>query len=88
MINLSNIKTILQVAGISLLRIQFDDEHQLVNAEYVFRGKKSYRQITYQKIVESLTIGQLGPPVGPGAVLARELNDLPGETLNNGSDQT
>ncbi len=80
MFDLSNIKTILKVAGINQLEIQFDDEHQLVNAEYVFRGKPGTKRITYQEVIDSLTIGMPGSvqdhPAGPKD---RELAELPGE---------
>jgi len=79
MIDLNNIKTILQVAGISRLKIAFDNDHNLVNVDYVFRGETKYKQVTYQEIVESLTIGQPGPSVGPGVALAPRLSELPGE---------
>lgn len=52
----------LQTAGISRLKIDFDDEHKIVNAEYVFRGKSGTKQITYQEITDSLTIGSPEAP--------------------------
>lgn len=57
MIDLNNVKTILQVAGISRLKIHFDGDLQIVNVEYVFKGKSGYKQITWEEIIDSLTIG-------------------------------
>ena len=88
MIDLNNIKTILQVAGISRLQIQFDDKQQLVNVEYVFRGKPDTTQVTYQEIIDHLSIGRPLPSVAPQVDGCFELKDLPGETLNNGLDRT
>ena len=79
MIDLSNIKTILQVAGINQLQIQFDDDHQLVNAEYVFKGKPGTRQITYEEIIKLLSIGHPGPAISAGPARAGELRELSGE---------
>lgn len=80
MIDLTNIKTILQVAGISQLKITFDDEHKVVNAVYRFKGKPGTKQITYQEIIKSLTIGMPGPLADSGAPQAQQLSELPGET--------
>jgi len=86
MIDLNNIKSILQVAGITSLKIAFDNDRNLVNADYVFRKVHNVKQITYQEIINSLSIGLPGPPAGTGADLAPsrvdgsfELKDLPGE---------
>ncbi len=57
MIELNHIRMMLMTMGISRLKIDFDDERKLVNAEYIFRGKPSTRQITYQEIIDSLNIG-------------------------------
>ena len=57
MINLNNIKIILQTAGISQLKISFDGEFQIIDAEYVFRGKPGHKKITYQEVIDSLNIG-------------------------------
>ena len=78
MIDLSNIKTILQVAGINQLKVEFDNNYQVVIAEYVFKGKPGKKSITYQEIINSLTIGHPGPPVARGAAQAPELSELPG----------
>lgn len=80
MVDLNNIKTILQVAGINQLKIQFDDDQQLVNVEYVFRGKPGTRQLTYDEIIKLLTIGHPGPAVSAGPAQVHELSELPGET--------
>jgi len=73
MISLKNIKVLLTTAGISRLKIDFDDEHRLVNAEYVFRGKSGTKQITYQEIIDSLTIGLPEAPVSPTVGVSQEL---------------
>lgn len=78
MIDLSNIRTILQIAGINQMKIAFDDKSQLVNVEYVFRGKPSKKEITYQEVVKLLSIGHPGPAVSAGPVQAPELIELPG----------
>ena len=57
MISLESVKILLQTAGISRLKIDFDNEHKHVNAEYVFRGTRGTKKITYQEIIDSLTIG-------------------------------
>jgi len=63
MIGLNNIKIILQTAGISRLKISFDGELQVVNVEYVFRGKPGHKQITWEEIIKCLTIGHPGQPI-------------------------
>lgn len=73
MIDLKAIKIMLMTAGISRLKIEFDDEHKLINAEYVFRGESNTKKITYQEIIDSLTIGLPVAPVGPLAALTQEL---------------
>lgn len=78
--DLSNIKTILQVAGISQLEITFDDEHKVVNAVYRFKGKPGTKQITYEEVTKSLSIGPPGYTDAPGADQAQQLSELPGET--------
>jgi len=88
MIDLKQIKTILQVAGISRLKIGFVGSYRVVNVEYVFKGKPGTKQITYQEIIDSFTIGMPGPPAEPGAGLAKQLSELPGENENNGLDRT
>lgn len=60
MISLSGIKAMLVLGGVGRLKIEFDDEHKLVNAEYVFRGNLGTKQIPYQEIIDSLTIDQPG----------------------------
>jgi len=80
MINLTNIKSILQVAGISRLEISFDDEHKVVNAVYLFKGKPGTKQITQQEIIDSLAIGPPGYTDPPRVDGSFELKDLPGET--------
>ena len=57
MIDLNSIQTILKVAGITKLKIEFDGELQIVNAEYIFRGVPGHKQITWEEIISSLTIG-------------------------------
>lgn len=57
MITLEGIKALLVIAGISRLKIDFDDEQNVVKVEYVFKGESANKQITYQEIIESLTIG-------------------------------
>jgi len=84
MIDLNNIKTILQIAGISRLEIGFDNNLNLVNVEFVFRGKLGTKQITQQEIIDSLTIGA---PEAPDRLVVDgsfELKDLPGENEDNG----
>ena len=63
MIDLNHIKIILQTAGISRLKISFDGDLQVVNAEYVFRGKPGHKKITYQEVIDSLNIGLPETPV-------------------------
>lgn len=77
MVELKQVKTILQLAGITQLKFQFDDKLKLVYAFYVFKGKPGIRQITYQEIIDSLTIGSPGAlavPVPDGYV---DIKDLP-----------
>lgn len=64
MIDLNNIKTILQVAGISRLKIQFNDSQKYVRVDYVFKGIPYTKRITYQEIIDSLTIGLTGVTAG------------------------
>lgn len=78
MIDLSTIKTILQLAGISQLKIDFDENHRVVNAYYVFLGTPGTKRITYQEVIDSLTIGMPGLPVAPEPVQDPELTELPG----------
>ena len=81
MIDLTNIKTLLQIAGITQLKISFNGELQIVNAEYVFKGIPGHKQIAYQEVIDSLTIGQ---PAAPACLVpednqpARELLDEDG----------
>jgi len=79
MFDLSNIRTILQIAGISQLKVDFDENHRVVNAYYVFKGISGIKVITYQEIIDILTIGMLGPPVSAQPAQAPELTELPGE---------
>ena len=58
MLTLESIKVMLTVAGVSRLKIDFDDELKCVNADYIFRGESGTKQITYQEIIDSLTIGK------------------------------
>lgn len=88
MLELKQVKTILQVAGITQLKIQFNDNLEFVNAFYVFRGKPGSRQIAYQEIIDSLTIGSpsaLAGSVPDGYV---DIKDLPGENEDNGLKRT
>lgn len=80
MIDLSNIKTILQVAGISRLEIAFDDKEREVLAVYVFKGESGHKYITYQEIINSLMIGPPGPLTSPQVDGSFELRDLSEET--------
>ena len=73
MISLESIKVMLTVAGVSRLKIDFDDERKLVNADYVFKGVPGTRRITYQEIINGFTIGLPEAPVGPIAAIAQEL---------------
>ena len=57
MLPLQHIKVLLTTAGISKLKIDFDGELQIVNAEYVFRGVPGHKQITWEEIINSLKIG-------------------------------
>ena len=61
------------IAGIQRLKIDFDDEHKCINAVYVLKGHPGNKKITYQEIIDSLTIGQPEVTVGPGAAIAQEL---------------
>lgn len=88
MFDLSNIKTILQVAGISQLYIDFDENHRVVNAYYVFRGKPGTKRITYQEVIDNLTIGMPGQPVAPGTDPLTELTEITRRKLNNGLKRT
>ena len=73
MITLETIKIMLTTAGISRLKIEFDDERKLVNADYIFRGVPGTRRITYQEIIDGFTIGLPEAPVDPIAAIAQEL---------------
>lgn len=57
MITLEGIKALLVIAGLNYLRLDFDDEQKHVKAYYVFKGESGIKQITYQEIIDSLTIG-------------------------------
>ena len=57
MITLEGIKALLVIAGISRLKIDFDDKRKLVIADYVYKGESAIKQITYQEIIDSFTIG-------------------------------
>lgn len=66
MITLQNVKILLTAAGISRLKIDFNDiidfdhdqeDPSYIKVEYVFRGVSGSRRITYQEIKDSLTIG-------------------------------
>lgn len=80
MIDLKQVKTLLQIAGITRLKIRFDNDYNQIYAEYTFKGKPGTKMITYQNIIDSLTIGSSGTPAGPGKDAARQLNELSGET--------
>lgn len=80
MIDLSNIKTILQFAGISSLLIKFDNEKQIINIWYVFKSVPGKKQISFQEVTKLLSIGQPGPSESKAAVPAGNLMELPGET--------
>lgn len=62
--DLKSIRKLLIVSGLSRLKIDFDNDHDLVNIEYVFRGTPGTRQITYQEIIDNLTIALPSVPVG------------------------
>ena len=57
MVDFNSIKTILKVAGITQLKISFDEKQQFVNAEYVFKGVPGVKQMTYREIIDNLSIG-------------------------------
>ena len=88
MVNLNNIKTILQIAGISRLKISFDNELKVVNVVYLFKGKPGTKQITQQEIIDSLAIGPPGYTDPPRVDGSFELKDLPGENEDNGLKRT
>lgn len=69
MINLESIKVLLMTAGISRMKIEFDDEQQCVKGDYIFRGESHTSQITYQEIIDSLTIGLPEPTQGSTVAL-------------------
>lgn len=72
MINLGSVKILLKAAGVSKLTIDFNEEQKCVNAAYIFKGSLSTKKITYQEIIDSLTIGLPKPPVCAGAAIAQE----------------
>jgi len=74
MLTLESIKILLMTAGISRLKIDFDDEQKIVNAEYVFRGAEGTKQITYQEIINSLTIGLPEATACPSVDSNKQLN--------------
>ena len=57
MITLESIKSLLVIAGVNYLRLDFDDEQKHVKAYYVFKGESAIKQITYQEIIDGFTIG-------------------------------
>ena len=65
MITLEGIKALLVIAGISYLRLDFDDEQKCVNAKYIFKGESAIKKITYQEIIDSFTIGLSEAPACP-----------------------
>jgi len=67
MLDLKQIKTLLQIAGITHLKIDFDEKQKVVNADYVFKRIRGTKRITYQEIIDSLTIGS--PEAGTCPVL-------------------
>jgi len=73
MLKLESVKTMLMIAGISELQINFDDEHKRVDADYVYKGRKSRKRIPYQEIIDSLTISSSGIPFSPMPALPQEL---------------
>lgn len=79
MASLNNLKSILQLAGISRMKIQFDNERRLVNIDYVFKGKPGKKEYTFQEITELLSLGLSGPSANAGAARAGELTELTGE---------
>lgn len=58
MIDLKQIKTILQVAGISELKLKIDKDHENIEFDYVFRGKPGKKNITFREIESILSIGR------------------------------
>lgn len=79
MIDLNNIKSILQFAGISSLSIKFDNEKEMINVCSVFKGVPGKKDLSFQEVSELLSIGQpeLADHAEPAP--ARELMELPGE---------
>lgn len=73
MINLQTIKIMLTTAGISRLKIDFDEEQKHVNADYIFRGVPGNKQITYQEIIDSLSIG---PAEAPAHTVVDDFREL------------
>jgi len=57
MITFKSITALLMTAGISRLKLDFDDERKCVNVKYIFRGNPGTKQIAYQEIIDSLAIG-------------------------------
>jgi len=88
MITLESVKILLKTAGFSRLKIDFDDERKIINAEYVFRWTPGTKQITYQEIIDRLTIGLPEVPVDQAAALTQKLTELSGEIENNGLERT
>ncbi len=73
MIDLTQIKTILKLSGITGLKIEFDEEQKQITAHYIFRGIVGIRQITYQEIIDSLVIGLPEQPLSRVVDVGREL---------------
>ncbi len=73
MIDFANVKAILRLAGITKLKLTFDGDLQNVIAEYVFKGAPGHKQITWEEIIDNLTIGQPEQPASPELDAGREL---------------
>ncbi len=65
MVDLKQVKAIMRLAGITKLKLTFDGYLQIVNAEYVFKGAPGHKQITWEEIIDNLTIGQPEQPASP-----------------------
>lgn len=80
MINLSQVTTLIQLAGVTRLKIRFDNNYDQVFVEYTFKGKDYTKTITYQEVIDVLAIGPPGTPAASGKDAGRRLNELSGET--------
>ena len=63
----------------SCLIPHFDYEKEFVHFDYVFKGKPGKKRISYEEIINSLTIGPPGPSIDAQPAQAPQLKDLQGE---------